>query len=268
MTRSTSPKFLFQLNALLLVAILTHGFYIGVIRPEAYAIQEEHIRAIADDPNYAAPRSLYVILSGYEQETCFILLFWALTILSYKAHRVNSEFRFLHQKVLTVEEGKRIVPDMVELRPYIRQLTLLPKKKQDYFLPTLFKDTLQRFTVTKDIQATADFVKNRCQLQADELESDLSMIRYIAWAIPSIGFIGTVRGIGLALGEAHRAVEGDITGVTSGLGIAFDSTLIALFISIILMFCVHQVQRFQERFVLEVENYSYRNLISHLHVAR
>ena len=48
------------------------------------------------------------------------------------------------------------------------------------------------------------------------------MIRYIVWAIPSIGFIGTVRGIGQALGQAHRAVEGDIVGVTASLGVAFS----------------------------------------------
>ncbi len=38
------------------------------------------------------------------------------------------------------------------------------------------------------------------------------MIRYISWAIPSIGFIGTVRGIGEALAQADKAVQGDIAG--------------------------------------------------------
>ncbi|NIO11002.1 MAG: MotA/TolQ/ExbB proton channel family protein, partial [Deltaproteobacteria bacterium] len=86
-------------------------------------------------------------------------------------------------------------------------------------------------------------------------ESELSIIRYIAWAIPSIGFIGTVRGIGNALGQAHQAVAGDITGVTQSLGVAFNSTLIALLISIILMFIIHQVQLMQERLVLGTERY-------------
>ena len=58
------------------------------------------------------------------------------------------------------------------------------------------------------------------------------MIRYISWAIPSIGFIGTVRGIGEALAQADKAVQGDIAGVTQSLGVAFNSTFIALLISI------------------------------------
>jgi biopolymer transport protein ExbB/TolQ len=90
------------------------------------------------------------------------------------------------------------------------------------------------------------------------------MIRYIAWAIPSIGFIGTVRGIGMALSEAHRAVEGDILGVTENLGVAFNSTLVALLLSIVLMFFVHQLQLIQERLVLDSQTYVDHNLIRHM----
>jgi len=82
--------------------------------------------------------------------------------------------------------------------------------------------------------------------EADRLESELSMIRYIAWAIPSIGFIGTVRGIGQALALANTAVTGDIGAVTANLGIAFNSTFIALLISIVIMFLVHQLQLLQQ----------------------
>jgi len=91
------------------------------------------------------------------------------------------------------------------------------------------------------------------------------MIRYIAWAIPSIGFIGTVRGIGDALGQAYQAIEGEIFGVTRSLGVAFNSTLIALLISIVLMFMLHQLQLMQERYVLDTEAYCEENLTRHLH---
>jgi len=90
------------------------------------------------------------------------------------------------------------------------------------------------------------------------------MVRYIAWAIPSIGFIGTVRGIGEALSQAHKAVQGDIAGVTASLGVAFNSTFIALVISIFLMFIVHQLQLAQERLVLDSHDYCDNSLIRHL----
>ena len=92
------------------------------------------------------------------------------------------------------------------------------------------------------------------------------MVRYIAWAIPSIGFIGTVRGIGEALGQAYRAVEGDIAGVTASLGVAFNSTFIALLISILVMFFVYQLQLVQERLVLDTQRYCDEQLIRHMTV--
>ena len=90
------------------------------------------------------------------------------------------------------------------------------------------------------------------------------MIRYISWAIPSIGFIGTVRGIGEALSQANVAVQGDISGVTASLGLAFNSTFTALLISIFLMFLVHQLQLLQERLVFDSENYTNEKLIRHM----
>ena len=90
------------------------------------------------------------------------------------------------------------------------------------------------------------------------------MVRYIAWAIPSIGFIGTVRGIGDALAQAYKAVEGDISGVTVSLGVAFNSTFVALVLSIIIMFCLHQLQQSQEKLVLDCQRYADKRLLRHL----
>jgi biopolymer transport protein ExbB/TolQ len=100
--------------------------------------------------------------------------------------------------------------------------------------------------------------------EAERLDSELAMIRYIAWAIPPIGFIGTVRGIGAALSQANQAVQGDITGVTASLGVAFNSTFVALVISIVLMFLMHQLQLQQERLVLDTQEYCDDHLLSRL----
>jgi biopolymer transport protein ExbB/TolQ len=70
--------------------------------------------------------------------------------------------------------------------------------------------------------------------------------------------------IGGALSLAHRAVDGDISGVTQNLGVAFNSTFIALLISIVIMFMVHQLQLLQERQIFETETYCDENLISHM----
>ena len=59
-------------------------------------------------------------------------------------------------------------------------------------------------------------------------------------------------------------MKGDIAGVTQSLGVAFNSTFIALLISIFLMFLVHQLQLIQERLVFDTENYVDEKVIRHL----
>jgi biopolymer transport protein ExbB/TolQ len=120
---------------------------------------------------------------------------------------------------------------------------------------------LHRFHATSSIQDAANAVKERAELAADRLDSSLSLVRYISWAIPAIGFIGTVRGIGLALAYAEDAIKGDITPVIEALGLAFNSTLVALLISMVLMYFLHVVQSRQEAFVLETQTYSRDKLI-------
>ena len=90
------------------------------------------------------------------------------------------------------------------------------------------------------------------------------MYKRQVWAIPSIGFIGTVRGIGVALQRADQALQGDISGVTSALGVAFNSTLVALFISILLMLLIHLLQGGQEGLILRLQTFCREQLIDKL----
>ena len=119
---------------------------------------------------------------------------------------------------------------------------------------------------SRSISDASATVESLCQSEGERLDSELSMIRYIVWAIPSIGFIGTVRGIGQALALAYQAMEGDITGVTQSLGVAFNSTFVALLLSLVLMFFVHQLQLLQERLVLDTQDYCGTRLIRHMEV--
>jgi len=95
-------------------------------------------------------------------------------------------------------------------------------------------------------------------------EAENSMIRYLIWAIPSIGFIGTVRGIGEALSFADNALAGDIAGMTNSLGVAFNSTLVALLISIFLMFLFHQLQRLQDGQIVDIQAYCDQYLLARI----
>ena len=212
--------------------------------------------------DFVPERSFAVVIRDFEQEACFILLIWALAIMGYKARRAIHEQELLGRRLLDIPEGTSVLPE--DSREYSRSLEALPEAEQDYLLPRTLLSALQRFATTGSIQAVSDTIKESCEVESDRLDSELSMVRYIAWAIPSVGFIGTVRGIGDALGQAYKAVEGDISGVTVSLGVAFNSTFVALVLSIVIMFCLHQLQLSQERLVLDCQRYADKRLMRHL----
>lgn len=260
--KSFSSEFIYQVFALLLSVIVVHSVYVTVIRPNADAIMEEQLARQATGESVAPDRSMVIIVKDYEQEICFILGLWAMAVMGYKGRRAWRERRQFDQPLVAVEDGTRILPE--DSRQLARPLQALSAHEQEYLLPRALMTALQRFSSTRNIQDVSSAVSDVCDTESARLDSELSMVRYIAWAIPSVGFIGTVRGMGEALGQAHRAVEGDIVGVTASLGVAFNSTLIALLISIVLMFLMHQLELLQEKLVLDCHAYCDRHLLRHL----
>jgi biopolymer transport protein ExbB/TolQ len=260
MAHKPSHELLYQVFALLLAVILVHALYVLWIRPQAELALAAQLAA-AGDPG-AGQQSLFVILKDYEQETCLTLALWALAIMAYKARDGLLERRLLARHLLPTEEGTRILPE--DTRQLSRPLEALAPHERELLLPRALRAGLRRFHATRSIQDTAASVGQQCDSEADRLDSELAMIRYITWAIPSIGFIGTVRGIGMALSRAHEAVGGNIAGVTEALGVAFNSTFVALVLSIVVMFCMHQLQLLQERLVLDTQSYCELHLIDRL----
>lgn len=263
MKRTFFTEFLYQVFALVIAAILVHAIYVTSVRPNATAILAEQQLRIQEEVNYTPERSIWVLIRDFEQEACFILALWAFAIMGYKAVAALNERRLLQRQLLPAREGVRILPE--DTREYARALQSLPDRARSMLLPRVLLAALERFGSTRSVQDVSSVANSLCESEAERLESELSMIRYIAWAIPSVGFIGTVRGIGQALNQAHRAVEGDIAGVTENLGIAFNSTFVALLISIVVMFLVHQLQLLQERLVFDTQTYVDHNLIRHMH---
>ncbi len=259
-----SVEFVYQVFALILAIIIVHAFYVSVVRPEAEAILAEQALQINADPNYVPERSVWVSIRDYEQEACFILMLWAMAIMGYKAVGAVRERALLDQDLIPLSEGESILPE--DTREYARPLQTLSGNLRNALLPRALLTALDRFRSTRNIQDVSTAIRSVCEAEAERLDSELSTVRYIAWAIPAIGFIGTVRGIGDALAQAHRAVEGDIAGVTESLGVAFNSTLIALVLSIVLMFLLHQLQLLQERLVLDAQHYCDQRLMRHLRI--
>ncbi|NPA94211.1 MAG: MotA/TolQ/ExbB proton channel family protein [Thermodesulfobacteria bacterium] len=258
-----TKEMLFQIFSLLVIFILVHATYVALIRPSAQAFLKAQQEMAKAGSGFMQSQNIYVVLKDYEQEACIVLMLWALSIMAWKAYHIYKQQQLLEKDILQLPDGLPIGPeDTHELQKRIMENT---KSCPYCLLPRALRTAIQRFAATLNVHDAATAVRDVCDSEAERQEAELSIIRYIAWAIPSVGFIGTVRGIGAALAQANKAVEGDITGVTQNLGVAFNSTFVALVLSIVLMFFIHQLQLMQERLVLDTEDYCEQHLISRLH---
>jgi len=188
-------------------------------------------------------------------------------VLTYKLVQVGRERALFKHQFVRVHPGERIIPDDA-LDRYKELKTTIERdpRWRERLLPECLMAALHRFHATNSIQDAANAVRERAELAADQLDSTLSLVRYIAWAIPAIGFIGTVRGIGDALSFADQAIHGDISAVTSWLGLAFNSTFVGLTLCIVLMYALHMVQSRQEAFIIETQTYCRDKLIDLMRV--
>jgi len=260
-----SRENVYQFSGLLISIIIIHLTYIAVIRPQATKIQATNILKAAQqlDNGFVPERSFFVIIKDYEQQICFTLMIWAMMIIIYKLRQVWHEKIILNENLLDIETGERIIPEeaLAHSKEVEARFSNIPQYANK-LLPRVVLTALRRFQSSHSIQDVSQAVREISESEADRLDSELSLVRYVAWAIPSVGFIGTVRGIGEALTKADQAIKGNIQGVTDSLGLAFNSTLIALFLSIILMYFIHLLQSRQESLIIETEEYCRNQLLA------
>ncbi len=144
-----------------------------------------------------------------------------------------------------------VIPPITVLLFFWGLLLLLGKAWNTWTLRRMLERD-SPFTIPEEAAGDVDeFIKMLWQ----SLEESYLIPRYIAWAVPVLGFIGTVLGISLAADGIRRilssasglsGMSGELGGAIAPLGIAFDTTLVALSLSVVLMLALTLVQRSEE----------------------
>lgn len=117
-----------------------------------------------------------------------------------------------------------------------------------------FRDALQRIMRRNSAEGLEDELKYLADCDADRVYESYALWRVITWAIPVLGFLGTVIGITLAVGELDpAALEESIELVVLNLSIAFATTTQALSLSIVLMFTKYLVGQSENNLLARVD---------------
>ena len=264
-----SVEFLVPILAFLFALISVQIVYATYVTPNAkdFMVKRQILMSQGTASEFVRERPVYIIIKDKEPQFEIIFCLWGMIVLGYKFMQVTKERALFKQDFVRVQPGERIIPeDALDRYKELRTAVEREPRWRERLLPECLLAALHRFHASSSIQDAANAIRERSELASDRLDSQLSLVRYIAWAIPAIGFIGTVRGIGDALNFAEQAIHGDISSVTTGLGLAFNSTFVGLSMCIVLMFFLHMVQQRQEAFIIETQTYCRDKLIDTMKV--
>ena len=161
-------EFFYQIVALVLSFIVVHTIYVGLVRPNAEAVLESEREAIAlqeaSGEIVSIERSAWVVLKDYEQETCFILMLWVMSVMGLKAQGIFSQRKLMSRALVNIEEGRRILPE--DARKLARPLEALPDPDRGFLLPRALRGALSRYGSNASIQDVSNVVRDMCDTEA------------------------------------------------------------------------------------------------------
>jgi biopolymer transport protein ExbB/TolQ len=117
-------------------------------------------------------------------------------------------------------------------------------------------DDARQFVRSSGHSSLEEHLRYLADLGSDRLHQSFALLRTIAWAIPIVGFLGTVIGITIAIANVTpEQLESSLPEVTGGLAVAFDTTAQALGMSIVLVLSTFLVERGEQVVQNEVERF-------------
>jgi len=234
----------------LIGALATVAVFYGLVRPF------EH----------TAIGSMFAV--GWVPQAIVFLTAWSAAILAFKFLKIRRQRSSLLFDLLPRDISPVIRPENVG--QFLAHVLSLPVAPRNSFLVSRVQKGLKHFRARRSLQEVSSLLSSQSEIDGLAVDSSYTMLRVFIWAVPILGFIGTVVGIGDAVGSFSASIETaqeievikqSLGGVTAGLGFAFNTTLIALVMSILLMLPTNWLQKLEEDVLNSVGDYCNEELL-------
>ena len=192
------------------------------------------------------------------------LFFLGLAILGIKLIRLGTEQAALQAEDL---KGAKLshIADAGQMADHLDvYVTTLPRSWQDSHLVRRITDACAYVRGRGSADGLEEHLKYLADQAFGRADDSLGFVRTVNWAVPILGFLGTVMGITLAIANVAGDPEqltSSLSAVTSGLAVAFDTTALSLSLSLVLVFFQHVVSRSEKHILDKVEDFAARRLV-------
>lgn len=222
----------------------------------------------------------------YVTTLCF---WWAFFILYLKIPLIHEELRAFDEVEERVFRGTDLAKSTIGVETKIiddalaalARISALPRDRKQarrpkrYMLVVRLENALRRLRNTRSTAEVDDVLRAQSEIDANIVESSYIPFRFFVALIPILGFLGTVFGIGLAISgfagvleraQSFDAIRPSLRDASYNLGVAFDTTLLALFYSGILLFFNSVIQKREEDLLAAVDEFCMEHLVSRVHI--
>ncbi|GIW76579.1 MAG: hypothetical protein KatS3mg104_1642 [Phycisphaerae bacterium] len=219
-------------------------------------------------PNRSHPFVAMLTDRGPVQYVTVLFTIWAAYILLVKMHKIRVQRKALQVPLIPKEGGFVLsVGTVSEVLDRIHGICDNPQ----HFV--LFNRIELGLCNLRNIGRVADLSKifhDQADNDEDTIESSYGLIKGLVWAIPVLGFIGTVQGLSQAISKFGSVlsetadiatIKPALQGVTAGLATAFETTLIALVAALAIQMWITLIRRSEEQLLDDCKEYCQRQIL-------
>ena len=205
---------------------------------------------------------------GWVPYALVFLFFIAFFILVLKLPLINREFGAFSLNLLPEEPDAQI--DGVSGRQILGRIGRLKRRQRALMLVARIRQGLLRLDQLGTAEKLDDLLRYRAESDATAIDAAYAIPRFIIWAIPVLGFVGTVLGISNGVQAFSTLIQNaadleglreSLKGVTYGLGQAFETTMIALCMSLFLMLLMSLIQQREDRLLAALDDHCLEHLL-------
>ncbi len=200
-----------------------------------------------------------------------LLSFWCLAFLLLKLKKIKVQRKALAIKLVPATDDYVITP--ANAHDILMQMGNKINRVENFLVLWRVQRALSNLKNIGRVSDVSSLLSDLAKDDASFAENSYTLPRGLIWAIPVIGFIGTVLGLSQAVGGFGQVIAGGadldalknaLGGVTGGLATAFETTLIALVAALIIQLIMTFVMQKEEEFLDDCATYCHQNITSHL----
>jgi len=198
---------------------------------------------------------------------------WSLAILFVKWRKLRVQERALQLQILP--DSYDFVLSPVTAKEILNNLYALVDDPRHFLLLNRILRSLGSLKNMGRVSDVDEVLRSQADNDENHMEGTYTLVSGFVWAIPVLGFIGTVLGLSDAIGTFGgimtkgadvEALKTGLQGVTAGLSVAFDTTLIALVAALAIQLLLTMLRQREQDFLDRCGDYCHANIVSKVRI--